>query len=106
MLGGQRFHLEPGRTHLHAQGLDFSAAGDRAAVVVGQHDHGHARQPGLKNALATDIKIIDIDQRELRRDRLGDGGEHAQPRVVMRLTTPTTTPQISSSAPSAKVMGV
>jgi hypothetical protein len=25
---------------------------------------------------------------------------------VMRLTTPTTTPQISSSAPSAKVMGV
>jgi hypothetical protein len=26
--------------------------------------------------------------------------------VVMRLTTPTTTPQISSSAPSAKVMGV
>ena len=106
VLGGQRFHLEPGRAHLHAQGLDLGAAGDRAAVVVGQHDHGHARQPGLKDPLATDIKVIDVDQRELRRDRLGGGGEHAQPRVVMRLTTPTTTPQISSSAPSAKVMGV
>ena len=104
--GGQLFHLEPGRAHLHAQGLDLGAAGHRATVVVGQHDHGHAGQPGLKDPLATHIKVIDIDQRELRRGRHGGGRGHAQPRVVRRRTTPTTTPQISSSAPSAKVMGV
>ena len=62
----QVFEGEPRRTHLHAQRLHLVGASHGAAIVVGQHHHGHVLQTWLKHTLATDIKIVDIHQGKLR----------------------------------------
>ena len=65
VLQRQVFQREPWRTHLHAQRFDFVGASHGAAIVIGQHHHGDVVQARLKHALATDVKVVDIDQRKL-----------------------------------------
>ena len=94
----QVFEGEPRRTHLHAQRLHLVGASHGAAIVVGQHHHGHVLQTWLKHTLATDIKIVDVHQSKLR-DRI-----HAQPPRFKRRTTPTTTPHTSKGRSALSTM--
>lgn len=55
--------LEEGRAHLDAQGLGFVAAGDGAAVVVGQDHDRAAVQAGLKDALAARVEVVAVEER-------------------------------------------
>jgi hypothetical protein len=71
----QPLELIPGGAHLHPQRLHFVAAGDDAAIVVGEHDDRRAGDSRIEGALAGHEKIVAIDQRELR------CGGHAQPRA-------------------------
>ena len=56
--------LEEGRAHLDAQGLGFVAAGNRAAVVVGQDHDRAAVQAWLEDALATRIEVVAVEKRD------------------------------------------
>jgi hypothetical protein len=57
-------HFEQGLAHEDAQRLRFGRAGHDAAVVVAEHHHGLAFEARLKGALAADVKIIAVDERE------------------------------------------
>ena len=72
-----------GVAHLDAERLGFGRPGDGAAVVVRQDDDRHADQAGIERALAGDVVVVAVDQR----DRRAHGTWRA---------TPTTTPQIST----------
>jgi len=62
MLASQRAALIPGLSHLDAQGLGFSRTGHSAAIIVGEHHHGHALQPRGEQPLAGDVEIIAVHQ--------------------------------------------
>ncbi len=54
--------LEIRVAHLEAEGLGLVAAGDHAAVIVGQHDDRAVAQRGVEYPLARRIKVIAIHQ--------------------------------------------
>jgi hypothetical protein len=56
--------LEVRRAHLDTQGFGFVTAGNGATIVVGQHDHRPALQPGLEDAFARDVKVVAVDEGE------------------------------------------
>jgi hypothetical protein len=64
VLPGQPLHLEPRRSHLYAQRLHFGGAGYPAAIVVGLHDHGHVLKLWREDAVAGEIKVVDVHQRK------------------------------------------
>ena len=64
MFLGQLLHLEPRRSHFHAQRLHFGRSGYRAAIVVGKHHHRHMFKLWLENAFARDIKVVNVHQRK------------------------------------------
>ena len=82
--------LEPGDTHRDAERLDLGAAGDDAAIVVGEHDDRTVSQAWVEQLLALGIEVVAIDQGE---DRHRD-------QAAKRLNLPTTTPHTTSSMPS------
>ena len=84
--------LEIRIAHLEAEGLGLVAAGDDAAVVVGEHDHRPVDDRRVEDPLARRIEIIAIDQ-----------GEHGAGQYCR--TLPVTRPQISKSLPSVISMG-
>ena len=51
-------------SHLDAQRLGFIRPGDRAPIVVRQHDHRPALEPWLEHLLAAHIEVVAIHQRE------------------------------------------
>ena len=57
-------HLEIGGAHGEAQGPGLGAAGDDAAVVVGEHHQGPAPQGGIEGRLAGGIEVVAIDQHD------------------------------------------
>ena len=65
VLGHQSFALKPRLAHAHTQSLGLVGARHHAAVVVGQHHHGHVAQVGAEQALATDVEVVAIDQGQL-----------------------------------------
>ena len=56
------FDLEPGGPHLDTQRFGFVAAGDGAAVIVGQHHDGTVVKVRSEYAFAGHVEIIAIDQ--------------------------------------------
>ncbi|MNG03982.1 hypothetical protein D3C84_870860 [compost metagenome] len=59
--------LEIRLAHLH-EGLGIVAAGDHAAVIVAQHNDGHAGQVRAEHSFATGVEAVAIDQ---GKNRLG-----------------------------------
>ncbi len=60
----QMAHLEPRLRHLDAQVLGLVAARHAHAVVVRQHDHRPAHERRPEHSLATDVHVVDVDQRQ------------------------------------------
>lgn len=58
------FDFEIRRAHRYAQRLRLGAAGDHAAVVVGQHDHRLPAQIGPKDGLAGGVEAVNVHQSE------------------------------------------
>ena len=61
----QVFALKPRLPHAHTQGLGLVRARHHAAIVVGQHYHGHVAQVGPEESFATHIEVVAIDQSQL-----------------------------------------
>ena len=57
-------HFEIGGAHGEAQGPGLGAAGDDAAVVVGEHHQGPAPQGGIEGRFAGGIEVVAIDQHD------------------------------------------
>lgn len=68
------------------------AAGDSAAVIVRQDNDGDAAQRHIKHALAADVEIVAVDQRNGSVGLLHRTCPYSMGR---RRTTPATTPHIS-----------
>ena len=49
-------------THGDAQGFSLIGAGDDAAIVIGEHEHGAPLQIGAKQTLAAAKEVIAVDQ--------------------------------------------
>ena len=67
-------HLEKGGPHGNAKGPGFSAAGDDAAVVVGEHHQRPAHNGGIEQRLTGGIKVVAVDQNNGQ----GSGSGHGQ----------------------------
>jgi len=82
-------HLIPRFGHRHAQRFDFIAARHRTTIVIRQHHHRLAFELGLKHALAGNVEIVHIDERN-----------HCGSMIQAVIT-----PQMFSSCSSRRVMG-
>jgi hypothetical protein len=71
VLVHQCFELEVGGSHRDAQRLGFLRAGNHAAVVVAQHDHGLAVEPRVEDPFAGAVKVVAVNQGEHRRVETG-----------------------------------
>ena len=58
--------LKPGGAHLDAQRFGLVAAGNGAAIVVGQHHHRKAAQAGAEDPLTRHVEVVAINQGVLR----------------------------------------
>ena len=74
-------HLEIGGAHGEAQGPGLGAAGDDAAVVVGEHHQGPAPQGGIQGRLAGGIEVVAIDQHDRHGWRGSGGWDASAPRL-------------------------
>src|SRR5579859_378396 len=60
----QVFDLEERLPHCHPERLRFVRPCDGTAIVVRQHHHGQAVEIWTEDALATDVEIVAVYQRE------------------------------------------
>lgn len=63
---GPGCEFEPGLAHGDAEGFGFGGAGDGAAIVIGQNDHGPAFQRRVECPFRGGIEAVHVHMRDLR----------------------------------------
>lgn len=64
MLFDEGLALEKGLAHFDTNSFGFLAAGDDAAVVVGENHHRAAFEFGIEDAFAGGVEVVAIHQGE------------------------------------------